>query len=241
VSLWPGLFAGRLGTERDALELVLEAGHAAAARVGIGFGLMVAANRHEGPDAATAVARLAVDLAGQGVVSFGLDGDEAAFPPAPFAHAFDIARNGGLLCTPHAGELLGPESVADALALLHADRILHGVRAVEDEALVARLASSPVCLHVCPTSNVKLGVFTPETHPLPVLLGAGVRCTVNADDPLLFGSGLLQEYELCRARFALSDHDLANVAATSIESSGAPPELKAAGARRLTRWLENDG
>ncbi len=239
LSLWPGLFGGRLGSDHDAVELVLSTGRAAAARFGIGFGLMLAANRHAGPRAASVTARLAVDLATQGVVSFGLDGDEKAFPPSPFTEAFAIAKDGGLLCTPHAGELLGPESVADALTRLHADRILHGVRAIEDATLVTRLASSGTCLDVCPTSNYKLGVSTPETHPLALLLAAGVRCSVNADDPLLFGSGLLQEYELCRSDFSLSDHDLALVAASSLECSGAPAAVKAAGVTGVARWLEH--
>jgi len=96
-------------------------------------------------------------------------------------------------------------------------------------------------LDVCPTSNFKLGVFEPETHPLPLLLDAGVTCSVNADDPMLFGSSLLQEYELCRSRFSLSDHDLAVVAANSIECSGAPEELKITGRGAIDRWLENYG
>lgn len=238
LSLWPGLFRGRLGPERDAVQLVLEAGQDAAARVGIGFGLMIAANRHAGPEAATAAAQLAVEMRTLGVVSFGLDGDEASFPPAPFADAFALAKRGGLLSTPHAGELLGPQSVIDAMDLLHADRILHGVRAVEDSGLVARIVGSAVCLDVCPTSNFKLGVSVPEDHPLPALLAAGVRCTVNADDPLLFGSSLLGEYELCRSQFSLSDHELASIAADSIDCSGAPDELKVAGAAAISRWLE---
>ena len=146
---------------------------------------MIAANRHVGPEAAASTARLAVELATKGVVSFGLDGDETAFPPAPFWEAFAIAKAGGLLAAPHAGELLGAESVADAVDSLQADRILHGVRAIEDPALVARLASTAICLDVCPTSNFKLGVFEPKTHPLPSLLQAGVRCSVNADSPSL--------------------------------------------------------
>ncbi len=238
LSLWPGLFRGRLGPERDAVLLVLEAGLSAASRFGIGFGLMIAANRHEGPKAARATAQLAVDLADRGVVSFGLDGDEASFPPASFVEAFALAKSGGLLSTPHAGELLGPHSVADAMDVLHADRILHGVRAVEDPALLRRLASSAVCLDVCPTSNFKLGVFEPTTHPRPTLLSAGVRCSVNADDPLLFGSSLLKEYELCRSQFSLSDHDLANIAASSIHFSGAPSGLKATAIAGIDRWLD---
>jgi adenosine deaminase len=237
VSAWPGLFEGRLGPERDAVRLVLDAGRQAASRIGIGFGLMVAANRPAGPEAATAIARLAVDLAGDGVVSFGLDGDEAAFPPAAFAGAFAVAKAGGLLSTPHAGELLGPGSVTDALDLLGADRILHGVRAAEDEALVRRLAATGMCLDVCPTSNFKLGLYEPGSHPLPRLLAAGVRCSVNADDPLLFGTSLLQEYELCRTQFSLPDDQLARIAEWSIRASGAPDIAKTAATDGIARWL----
>lgn len=237
VSVWPGLFSGRLGTERDAVRLVLEAGQQAASRTGIGFGLMVAANRHAGPEAAIATALLAVDLADDGVVSFGLDGDEAAFPPAPFAAAFAVAKAGGLLSAPHAGELLGPDSVTDAMDLLGADRILHGIRAAEDEALIRRLAASAVCLDVCPTSNFRLGVCGPDAHPLPRLLAAGVRCSVNADDPLVFGCSLLHEYELCRAQFSLSDQQIARIAECSIQASGAPEDVRAAATADIARWL----
>lgn len=237
LSVWPGLFGGGLGTEHAALATVLDAGRAAAEVHGVGFGLMVAANRHVGPERAVATARLAGTFADEGVVSFGLDGDEAAFPPALFAEAFDVAKATGLLSTPHAGELLGPESVGAALDLLHADRILHGVRAAADAALVTRLAASEVCLDVCPTSNARLGVFEPETHPLPDLLSAGVVCSVNADDPLLFGAGLLDEYELCRSLFDLSDQEIATIAKSSIDASGAAPEVKAAGVEGIARWL----
>jgi adenosine deaminase len=237
LSLWPGLFGGRLGSEQAALAVALDAGNAAAARHGIGFGLMVAANRHAGPQAAAATARLAAGLAGEGVVSFGLDGDEAAFPGAPFAEAFDIARSAGLLSTPHAGELLGPDSVGTAVDRLHADRILHGIRAAEDPALVARIALAGICLDVCPTSNAKLGVFELDNHPLPTLVRAGVTCSVNADDPLLFGAGLLDEYQLCRAAFQLSDEELAGIARASIQASGAPTGLKAAAGDGIDEWL----
>ena len=215
----------------------LDEGRAAAARTGVGFGLMVAANRHHGPEAATDMARLAVELAGDGVVSFGLDGDEAAFPPAPFAEAFALARAGGLLSTPHAGELLGWESVADAMTVLGADPILHGVRALESPDLVARLAARGVSLDVCPTSNHKLGVVAPDDHPLRALLDAGVRCSLNADDPLLFGTTLLEEYEHGRSACSLSDRDLAAVARTSVTSSGAPDALKARALAGIDEWI----
>jgi adenosine deaminase len=213
---------------------VLDAGNAAAERHHVGFGIMVAANRSGGPEAAVTTARLAVELAGAGIVSFGLDGDEAAFPPAPFAEPSTLR---GQLDSYRPRELLGPEGVDAAMNLLHADRVLHGVRAVEDPALVERLAVAGTCLDVCPTSNAKLGVFEPENHPLSLLLQAGVACSVNADDPLLFGVGLLDEYELCRSQFRLSDEELARVAEASIQASGAPAELKAAAVDGIARWL----
>jgi len=237
VSVWPGLFGGRLGSERDVIELMLEFGRSAARLLGVGFGLMVAANRHEGPEAALAMARQAASASDQGVVSFGLDGDESRFPPAPFHEAFSTAIDSGLLSTPHAGELLGPGSVVDALDLLHADRILHGVRAAEDPDLLRRLADCGVCLDVCPTSNAKIGVYSLDQQPLPTLLSAGVRCSINADDPLLFGSGLADEYEMCRSQYRLSDGDFVNIARTSIESSGAPSALKASAISGIDRWL----
>jgi adenosine deaminase len=237
VSVWPGLFDGRLGSEQDVIEMLLEFGHSAARTLGIGFGLMISANRHQGPGAALATAGQAAAFVDAGVVSFGLDGDETAFPPAPFEDGFLVAIEAGLLSTPHAGELLGPSSVADALDRLKADRIGHGVRAVESPELLHRLAESGVCLDVCPTSNAKLKVFDFKHHPLPTLLDAGVNCSINADDPLLFGSGLRNEYELCRTEFGLSDEELAAIARTSIKASGAPSNLKASGISGVDAWL----
>ncbi|MFC8431895.1 hypothetical protein [Streptomyces sp. NPDC057253] len=146
--------------------------------------------------------------------------------PEPFAEAFTIARDAGLISAPHAGELAGPASVRSALDALGAQRIAHGIRAVDDPSLLARLAAQGVVLDVCPTSNVALGVVESlSAHPLPKLLHAGVRCTLNADDPLLFGPGLLEEYATARTTLALTDHQLAAIARTSIESSGAPRTL----------------
>ena len=184
------------------------------------------------------MARLAARYAGRGVVAFGLASDEALFPPAPFAEAFSIALSAGLLSTPHAGELAGPESVQGALDQLKAHRIQHGVRAIEDPALVERLALAGVCLDVCPTSNLLLGVVSDlAAHPLPALLAAGVRCSLNADDPLLFGVGLADEYLIGREALGLDDATLAGVAANSIQASGAPAGLKRSALRGISEWL----
>lgn len=129
-----------------------------------------------------------------GVVALGLSGPEEGSPPEPFAPWFERARAAGLHSVPHAGEHGGPESVWGAVRALHAERIAHGVRAVEDPALVAHLAERGIVLDVCPTSNVCLGVVRslPE-HPLRRLHEAGVPITVNSDCPPMFGSTLSEE------------------------------------------------
>lgn len=237
-ALWAPLHADRLGPEREVLELALDAGRAAEAATGVGVGWIVAADRTRPVEEAVAQARLAAEYAGRGVVGFGLANDEAAFPPEPFAPAFAIAREAGLLPVPHAGELAGPESVRGALDALHARRLGHGVRAVEDPDLVARLAREQVCLDVCPTSNLLLAVVADlAEHPLPRLLRAGVPCSINADDPLLFGSGLLEEYTVARDGMGLDDGQLAVVAASSIRHSGAPSERRAAALAGIDAWL----
>jgi adenosine deaminase len=236
-SLYPVHHRARLGSDEEVTEAVLEAGHAAAREYGIGFGLMLAADRTVEPDAAVTIARLAAGWADRGVVSFGLANDEAPYPPEPFAEAYRVAMDGGLLSTPHAGELAGPASVRGALDALGAHRIQHGVRSVEDPDLVRRLADEGVCLDVCPTSNVLLSVVPAlDVHPLPQLLAAGVRCSVNADDPLLFGPGLLAEYEICRTALGLDDAQLATVARNSIEASGAPDAVKRTALTAIAAW-----
>jgi adenosine deaminase len=237
-SIWLGVLPAELGPPEETARLIIGAGQRAARKAGCGFGLMVSANRARGPDEAVRFARLAASLAGEGTVSFGLDGEEAPFSPDVFRDAFAISAASGLLSTPHAGELAGPASIVGALDHLKADRILHGVRAIEDAALVRRLANSGVCLDVCPTSNARLGIVGRiDDHPLPALLRAGVRCSVNADDPLLFNTSLLHEYELCRSAFGLSDDDLAAVARTSLEHSGAPRSLVRQGMAGIAEWL----
>ena len=228
----------RLGPDEAVLEVLLDELVAAGERHGIAAGLLIAADRTVDPRVALAQARIAVRYADDGVVAFGLHNDEVGFPPEPFADAFALARKGGLLSAPHGGELEGPAWVAGALEALGADRIQHGIRVVEEPELLARLAGTDVCLDVCPTSNVMLGVVpSVAEHPLPTLLDAGVTCSLNADDPLLFGPGLLEEYELVRAELDLDDDRLAGIARSSILASGADDALKADASRAVDTWL----
>jgi adenosine deaminase len=232
--------AARVGLrhEEEVLEVLLDAMQRAQRDLGIGMGLIVASNRTRPPADAVDLARLAARYTARGVVSFGLVDDETRGAPQPFAEAFDIARRAGLLSAPHAGEHGGPDSVRGAVEALVPRRIAHGVRSAEDPALLERLAEDEITLDVCPTSNVQLGVCPSyEQHPLKALLAAGVPLSLNADDPLFFGSGLLAEYELARDTFGLDDASLASIAASSIRASGAPEHLKVHALREIDAWL----
>jgi len=132
----------------------------------------------------------------RGVVGVGLGGLEAQFPPEPYEDVFAYAKSLGLGSVPHAGEVAGPASVRGALENLQADRLRHGIRAVEDGGLVRELAGRGIVLDVCPLSNLRTGaVASLHEHPLPQLLAAGVRCSISTDDPAMFDTDLSRDYE----------------------------------------------
>ena len=145
---------------------------------------------------ALTTARHAVKYRERGIVGIGLGGPEEGHPPEPYAAAFALAREGGLASVPHAGEGAGAESVRGALETLRADRIRHGVRAVEDPGLVGELAGRGTVLDICPISNIRLGIVPSlELHPLPQLVAAGVRCSISTDDPAIFDTDLTRDYD----------------------------------------------
>ena len=163
-----------------------------------------------GRAAADATVDFAVNSPPPGLVGFGLGGIEAGVDRAGFASAFDAARAAGLKSVPHAGEAEGPASIRAALDHLGADRIGHGVRAVEDDQLMLRLADEQIPLEVCPSSNVCTGVFASlDEHSLPALLAAGAFVTINTDDPPMFSTTLVDEYLRIADAF---DLDLATIA-----------------------------
>jgi aminodeoxyfutalosine deaminase len=132
----------------------------------------------------------------RGVVGVGLGGLEAEFPPEPYEEVFKLAKSLGLGSVPHAGEVAGAASVQGALEKLGADRLRHGIRAVEDPGLVRELAGRGTVLDVCPLSNLRTGaVRSLEEHPLPQLVHAGVRCSISTDDPAMFDTDLGRDYE----------------------------------------------
>jgi len=242
-SLWATQYRSIWGSDRATWELVFDIFDRAAARHGICVRFMAPVDRvFDDSPASIALAELAVTLQpsgdGIGVVSFGLHNDEVGHPPQDFVDAFRIAREGGLQITPHAGELEHGQFVKDSIDLLGAQRIQHGVRSFEVPGLVEEIAARGVCLDVCPTSNIMLSVFPSlAEHPLPRLLAAGVKCSLNADDPLLFGPSMLDEYELCRRELGLTDEQLAFMARCSIECGNAPDAVKTTALAGIDAWL----
>jgi aminodeoxyfutalosine deaminase len=167
----------------------------AAERFGVTVRLTPDIPRGFSQDEAEQTVRLAARYRERGVVGIGLGGLEVEFPPEPYAPAFRLARELGLGSVPHAGEVAGPASIRGALEALSADRIRHGIRAIEDATLVEELAARGTVLDVCLTSNVATGaVSSLAEHPLPRLVAAGVRCSLSTDDPAMFGTDLGREH-----------------------------------------------
>jgi adenosine deaminase len=205
---------------------------------GIEGRVLVSVVRNLGVEAAERTAREAAAMPHPYVVGFNMAGDEAGFPPEPFARAFAIAHEAGLGCTVHAGEWAGPASVRGGLGLPGVTRISHGVRAVEDPELVAELADRGVVLEVCPTSNVVLGVFASYAdHPFAALRAAGVPVTLASDDPPYFGATIGGEYAVAARHFGLGREALLDITRTAIGASFADPDLK----HRLGVLVSSDG
>jgi adenosine deaminase len=190
---------------------------------GIEARIIIICIRHLGPPSALAMVERMVAEPHPYVVGFGMGGDEAKFQPADFAPAYRLAHDKGYGCTVHAGEVLGPESVRAALRDLPVTRIGHGVRSIEDPALVKELARRGTVLEVCPGSNVALGLYPDRAaHPLHRLIDAGVRVTLGSDDPPFFRTTLKVEYD----QSGLDERALRKITRTAIEASFAEESLR---------------
>jgi aminodeoxyfutalosine deaminase len=186
---WDEIFSGYCDGAQEAAEL-----H------GVTVRLTPDIYRGASGEAAEQVVRHSSAYRERGVVGVGLGGLEAQFPPEPYAPVFELAKSEGLGSVPHAGEVAGPESIRGALDALKADRIRHGIRAVEDPELVAELAERQVVLDVSPVSNVRTGaVASLAEHPLPTLVEAGILCSISTDDPAMFDTDLTRDYDAARS------------------------------------------
>lgn len=182
-----------------------------------------------GIPAADATLEVALSGAADGLVGFGLGGPEIGVPRAWFAHHFAAARAAGLHSVPHAGESTGPETVWSAVRDLGAERIGHGIRSVEDPALLEHLATRGITLEVCPTSNVcTRSVSSLAEHPLPALVAAGVDVTISSDDPAMFSTTLDREYAIAADLLHLDRDGVAELARASVRASYAGAATKRA-------------
>ncbi len=244
IQIDPTSYAPFVGGITPALEIVLDEAAAVSREPGAAqVGVVVAASRMRHPLEARTLARLAARHAGTtagSVVGFGLSNDERRGDTGEFAPAFRIARNAGLLLVPHAGELLGADAVEETLDALEPERLGHGVRSVEDPRVLDRLVEAGVTLEVCPASNVALGVFeSPSSVPLRELLAAGATVALGADDPLIFGARLADQYASARADHGLDDLALAGLARASLAASAAPAEVRADAEHDIDAWLSS--
>jgi adenosine deaminase len=208
-------------------------------RYGVTLRLIPDVVRNVGPAMADRTLEWALAGRGRGVVALGLSGSETRFANDPFREHFAVARREGLRCVAHAGEHAGPPSIRSALEVCGAERIGHGVRAVEDPSLVAELRAAQVPLEVCPTSNVCLGV-APDyaSHPFDRLYRSGVPLSVNTDDPSFFNTNLSKEYLRLHQAFGYSAAELAGLSLAALRDSFLPEEQKAAMMERFHREFD---
>ena len=226
---------GDIGAWREYLHAMQEAAAQAEQSMGITLRGIVTCIRHFGPEKARAAARCAADTAGDWIVGFGIAGDEKVLAPKDFRWSFDCAREAGLRLTAHAGEWGGPQSVRDAVNDLGVERIGHGVRAIEDLALVDELAERGIVLEVCPGSNVALGIYPSfRAHPIGQLFDRGVKVTVSTDDPPFFHTTMAREFDQLHEAFDWDDGVFATLNRTALDAAFCDADTKA----RIAKILE---
>ncbi|SMD09912.1 adenosine deaminase [Rhizobium sp. RU36D] len=200
---------------------------AARDKTGIECRMIIIGERHLGPENVLRRAEWTAKLDHPLVTGFNMAGEERMNRVADYARAFDIVREAGYGITIHAGELCGAFSVADALDLVRPSRIGHGVRAIEDPDLVRRLADLGTVLEVCPGSNISLKVFPDfESHPLRAFVDAGVRVTLNSDDPPFFHTSLQREYDIASDIMGFSDEEIDRMTRTALEAAFVDEETR---------------
>ncbi len=210
----------------------VERGIGEARGLGVELHVIIDTIRHQGPEFARKTLLLHRNRPSRCVIGFGMGGDETAFPAEVFEETFSLARQAGLQTVVHSGESAGPESLWQCLRCLAPARILHGIRAVEDEELLALLVARKIPLDICLTSNLCTGVVPSlAEHPIRTLFDRGVRVTVNTDDPAMFKTNLNREYELLAEEFHFTAEELFQVAREGFRASFMPEE-------RNDRYLE---
>ncbi|HEY9180285.1 MAG TPA: adenosine deaminase, partial [Candidatus Baltobacteraceae bacterium] len=202
--------------------------------------LIADVTRNFGAESAMQTVRMALDLQDLGVIGVGLGGDEAKYPPELFEDVYAFARKEGLHTVAHAGEAAGAQSVRAAVEVLGAERVGHGVRALEDPDVVAMLVQRGIPLEVCPSSNMLTGIAPKDgPHPLLHLDAAGCVVTIDTDDPALFCTTITDEYAYVAGLAGLQT--MLRFAENAVDASFAPPQRKAALHRRLELYRQHVG
>ncbi len=211
------LSAGVVLWKKQEFAPIYEAVRREAAQAQVEIWWLLDAIRHFGVEHAMRVAELAAERTGDGVIGFGVGGDEARGPERWFSGVFEFARHQGLRVTAHAGEVTGPESVWGALEI-GAERIGHGIRAVQDPALLRELRDRDIPLEICISSNVATGVVPSlKDHPIRRIYDSGVPIVLNTDDPGLFRTTLCREYEIAAREFGFTEAELGGLADNSFK------------------------
>jgi adenosine deaminase/aminodeoxyfutalosine deaminase len=209
------LSAGVVLWRKQDFAAIYQAVRGAAASSNVTVFWILDAIRHFGHGPAMEVAQLAAERVEDGVVAFGIGGDEARGPADQFRDVFRFARSQGLRLTAHAGETCGAESIWQALEI-GAERIGHGISCAQDPVLLRHLGDRWIPLEICVSSNLATGVVPSlAAHPIRRIYDAGVPIVLNSDDPAIFGTTLTAEYELARTQFGFSDPELAQLAENS--------------------------
>lgn len=225
---------GDLGAWRDYLSAMTEAADAAERDFGITMRGVITAVRHFGPDQAKRAARCAAETAGRMICGFGMAGDEKIGHVRDFSWSFDCAAEAGLPFSIHAGEWGGAQSVRETLDTYNPPRIGHGVEAISDPDLIARLADTGVVLECCPVSNVFLGVFPNwKSHPLARLREAGVKVTVSTDDPPFFHTNMSREYEALEQHFGWGEAEFIEINQTALAAAFCDQKTRTRVGKRL--------
>ena len=190
----------------------------AEAQFGIIGRIIITAVRHFGAEASVRVAKNNAKESVPCATGFGLGGDEINFPPKLFSKAYQIAAESGLFCTVHAGEFAPASGMLEAIEYLPIQRIGHGVQAIHSPETIALLKERNIALEICPSSNIKLGLFKDfKSHPFPVLLSAGLNVSLNSDDPPFMATSVGREYKLAQEAYQYSDETMESITAMAID------------------------
>ncbi len=226
---------GDVAAWREYLAAMEEAAAEAERTHGITLKGIVTCIRHNGPEQAKSAARCAVETQGDFLTGFGMAGAELMGRPGDFSYSFDMAREAGLHLTCHAGEWGDARMVADTIRDLRPARIGHGINAIQDPALVEKIAEDGIVLEVCPGSNVFLGAAKSwKDHPIRRLRDAGVKVTVSTDDPPFFGTTMTAEFEGLHRAFGWDEADFAELNKTALDAAFTDADTKA----RIAKLLE---